>query len=51
MEWPDERLREVADWFCFKYIDHLIGELSQANLDTIEKYVVWYQSFLEKVEA
>src|SRR5262245_7709345 len=37
MEWTDERLREVAGWFEFKYIDLLIAELQQAKLDTFEK--------------
>jgi hypothetical protein len=44
-EWSDERLKEVADWFGFKYIDLLIAELSQANLND----TVWYHSFLERV--
>jgi len=48
-EWTDERLREVARWFDFKYIELLIAELPKAKLDTFEKDAVWYQSFLEKV--
>jgi hypothetical protein len=48
-EWPDDRLKEVAGWFGFKYVEQLIAELPQANLDTLEKNEVWYRSFLEKV--
>jgi hypothetical protein len=48
-EWTDERLREVAGWFDFKYIDLLIAELPQAKLDTFAKDAVWYDSFLENV--
>jgi hypothetical protein len=48
-EETDERLREVALWFEFKYIDLLIAELPQAKLDTCEKDALWYQSFLERV--
>lgn len=47
--WTDERLKEVAGWFGFKYIDLLIAELSQAKLDTFEKDTSWYLSFLERV--
>lgn len=50
-EWPDERLREVALWFGFNYIDLLIAELPQAKLNTFAKDAVWYQSFLERVGA
>jgi len=49
LEWTDERLREVAAWFGFKYIDLLVAELPQAKLDTFEKDAVWYQSFLGRV--
>jgi hypothetical protein len=49
MEWPDERLREVAGWFGFKYIEQLIADFPQASLDTFEKDAVWYQYFLERV--
>jgi hypothetical protein len=49
MEWPDERLTEVADWFGFKYIEQLIAELPQQSLDTYERRKAWYHSFLEKV--
>jgi hypothetical protein len=48
-ECTDERLREVAGWFGFKYVDLLIAELAQAKLDTFEKDALWYQSFLERV--
>jgi hypothetical protein len=48
-EWVEERLREVAGWFAFTYIDLLIAELPQANLDTFEKDAVWYRSFLERI--
>ena len=48
-EWTDERLREAAGRFGFKYIDLLIAELPQAKLDTAEKDAVWYQSFLDRV--
>jgi hypothetical protein len=48
-EWTDERLREVAGWFGFKYIDLLLGELPQAKLDAFEKDAVWNQSFLLKI--
>jgi hypothetical protein len=48
-EWTDERLREVAGWFGFKFIDLLIAELPQAKRDTFEKDAVWYKSFLERV--
>ena len=48
-EWPDERLREVARWFDFKFIELLIVELPEAKLDTAEKDAVWYESFLKKV--
>jgi hypothetical protein len=51
LEWTDERLREVAGWFGFKYIDLLIAELPQAQLDTFEKDAVWYQSFLKMAGA
>jgi hypothetical protein len=50
-EWTGERLREVAGWFGFKYIDLLIAELAQATLDTFNKDAVWYQSFLERVKG
>jgi hypothetical protein len=50
-EWTDERLREVAGWFSFKYIDLLIAELPLANLDTSEKDAVWYQLFLKRVKG
>jgi hypothetical protein len=50
-EMSDERLREVADWFEFKYIELLIAELPEANLDTFEKEAAWYQSFLKRVEG
>ena len=48
-EWTDERLREVAGWFGFKYIDLLIAELPQATLDTFDNDAAWYKSFLERV--
>jgi hypothetical protein len=48
-KWSDERLREVAGWFGFKHIDSLITELAHAKLDTFEKDVAWYQSFLVRV--
>jgi hypothetical protein len=48
-EWPDERLREVARWFDFKFIELLIAELPEAKLNTVEKDAVWYESFLKKV--
>jgi len=46
---PEGRLREVAGWFDFKYIESMIAELSQVRLDTCEKESAWYQSFLEQV--
>jgi hypothetical protein len=46
---PNDRLREIAGWFGFKYIDLLISELSKAKLDSFEKGAVWYRSFLERV--
>lgn len=49
MEWMDDRLREVAGWFGFKYIDLLIAELPQAKLDTFEKDTAWYRSFLNRI--
>ena len=48
-EWTDERLREVAGWLGFSYVDMLIVQLTQTKLDTFEKDAVWYQSFLESV--
>jgi hypothetical protein len=48
-EMPDERLREVAGWFGFTYIESLIAELSESKLDTFEKHAAWYRSFLAKV--
>jgi hypothetical protein len=48
-EIPDDELREVADWFHFKYIELLVNELPKANLDSFEKDTAWYQSFLIKV--
>ncbi|CAN5498762.1 hypothetical protein BH11PLA2_BH11PLA2_03320 [soil metagenome] len=48
-EWTDERLKEVAGWFCFKHIDLLIAELPKAKLDTFEKDALWYQSILARV--
>jgi hypothetical protein len=48
-EWTDERLREVAGWFDFKYIDLLIAELPEAKLDTFEKDAAWYHAFLKRV--
>lgn len=48
-EWTDERLREVATLFDFKFIELLIAELPKAKLDTVEKDTVWYESFLKKV--
>jgi hypothetical protein len=51
LEWTDERLREVADLFGFKYIDLLIAGLSQAKLDTFEKDAAWYCSFLKNVSG
>ncbi len=48
-DWTQVRLREVAGWFSFKYIDLLIAELAQARLDTFEKDTLWYRSFLERV--
>ena len=48
-EWTDERLKEVAGWFGFEYINLLIAELPQAKLDTFEKDAVWYESFLKQV--
>jgi hypothetical protein len=50
-EWADERLKEVAGWFAFNYIDLLIAELQQTILDTFEKDRIWYQSFLVKVRG
>jgi hypothetical protein len=48
-EMPDERLREIAGWFGFKYVESLIAELPPANLDSFEKDVAWYQSFLRRI--
>jgi hypothetical protein len=50
-EWTDERLREVASWFGFKYIDLLNAELPEAKLDTFEKDATWYHAFLIRVEG
>lgn len=50
-EMPDDQLREVAGWFGFNYIDLLITELSQADLDSFEKDAAWYQSFLERIRV
>ena len=50
-EMPDERLREVARWFGFEYIELLIAELPVANPDTFEKDVAWYQSFLNRISG
>jgi hypothetical protein len=43
------RLREVADWFGFKYIESLIAELSDARPDHFEEDAAWYQSFLTRI--
>ncbi len=49
-EWADERLREVAGWFAFEYVELLISELLQAKRDTVEKDAIWYKTFLERVQ-
>lgn len=49
LEWPDERLREVAGWFSFNHIDLLIDELSHAELDTFAKDDSWYNAFLKRI--
>lgn len=48
-EMPDDRLREVAAWFGFQYVESLISELTEAKLDTHENDGSWYQSFLKKL--
>lgn len=48
---PDDRLRELANLFGFKYVELLISELSEAKLDTSERDTVWYESFLKRVEG
>jgi len=46
---PDERLREVSGWFGFKYVELLIAELPDANLDSFENDAAWYLSFLRRI--
>jgi hypothetical protein len=50
-EWSDELLREVAGWFEFKSIEHLLVELPLASLGTFEKDMAWYLKFLKRVEG
>ncbi len=49
-EWTDEDLIEVAEWFKFKYIELLIGELTQVNLNPDADRSAWYREFLRKVQ-
>jgi hypothetical protein len=48
-EEPEDKIREIASRFDFKYVERLITELSQVRNDTFEKDATWYQSFLKEV--
>jgi hypothetical protein len=48
-EMPDDRLREVADWFGFRHAETFLHELAQTKLDTAAKDAAWYESFIARL--